>query len=301
MKKKSLKKQLFYLSLVGLPFIQFLLFYCFVNFKSILFAFQSYDVVEGFAFNGFENFKQIFIDLTGKNTMKYSLQNSIVLYLWTLLFGTGGAILFSNYIYKKFFGSKLFQIFLFLPNIISGVVMVTVYKFILDQGIPLLWREIFGVQLEPLLSQKSLKFGLVLGFSLFMGFGTNVLMYTSTMSGISPSVVESAELDGITPFKELIYITLPMIFPTFVTFITVGVATIFTNQMSLYTFYGADVPSDMYTFGYLLYKEVKQATDIMDYETFTYMSALGILLPIIAVPLTLGIKKFLEKFGPSAD
>ncbi len=300
--KKELNKRLFYASIVILPIIQFLIFYVVVNFRSFLFAFQTYDDVTKYTFVWFQNFKEIFESLSTKEgeVLVDSAKNSLVLYLFTLIIGTGGAILFSNYIYKKYFGSKFFQIVLFLPHIISGVVLMTVYKFLLDQGIPQLGK-MFGVKIKPLLDNYNDHFKLVLIFQLWMGFGTQVLMYTSTMSGISPSIVESAELEGITPVKELVYITLPMIYPTFVTFITVGVAGLFTNQMSLYNFYGNNVNKKAWTLGYYLFRETQVASMPPDISKYPKISALGLLFTLVAVPVTFLVKRVMEKYGPSVD
>ena len=189
---------------------------------------------------------------------------------------------------------------LFLPHIISGVVLMTVYKFLLDQGIPQLGK-MFGVKIKPLLDNYEDHFKLVLIFQLWMGFGTQVLMYTSTMSGISPAVVESAQLDGITPMRELVFITLPMIYPTFVTFITVGVAALFTNQMSLYSFYGNNVNKKAWTLGYYLFRETQVASMPPDISKYPKISALGLLFTVVAVPVTFLVKRLMEKLGPSVD
>ncbi len=300
--KKERNRRLFYASVVALPIIQFLIFYVVVNLRSFLFAFQSYDDIAGYSIVWFKNFEEIFNSLSTKEgqVLVDSARNSLVLYLFTLIIGSGGAVLFSNYIYKKNFGSKFFQVVLFLPHIISGVVLMTVYKFLLDQGIPQL-GEMLGLKIKPLLDNYEDHFKLVLIFQLWMGFGTQVLMYTSTMSGISPSVVESAQLDGITPFKELIYITLPMIYPTFVTFITVGVAGLFTNQMSLYNFYGNNVNKKAWTLGYYLFRETQVASMPPDISKYPKISALGLLFTLIAVPITFLVKRLMEKYGPSVD
>ncbi|MBQ9756763.1 MAG: sugar ABC transporter permease [Clostridia bacterium] len=305
MKKLSVKEKkriLFYTSVVAFPVLQFIVFYIVVNLQSILFAFQSYDGVSKFDFVWFDNFKEVFKCFATEQKLSYAWKNSLVLYFFTLVVGTGGAIFFSNYIYKKNFGHKLFQVVLFLPHIISGVVLMTVYKFLLDQGIPQLGKAL-GVKILPLLDNYDDHFKLVLIFQLWMGFGTQVLMYTSTMSGISSAVVESAQLDGITPFKELIFITLPMIYPTFVTFITVGVAGLFTNQMSLYNFYGNNVNPKAYTLGYYLFRETQVASSIIppDVSKYPKISALGLIFTLIAVPITFVVKWAMEKLGPSVD
>jgi ABC-type sugar transport system permease subunit len=136
-------------------------------------------------------------------------------------------------------------------------------------------------------------------FQLWMGFGTQVLMYTSTMSGISTEIVESAQLEGIKPFRELVSITLPIIYPTFVTFITVGVAGLFTNQMSLYSFFADDAPHQAITLGYYLFQQTQKAGDNLD--MYTQVSAMGILFTVIAVPVTFIVKRVMEKLGPSVE
>ena len=51
--------------------------------------------------------------------------------------------------------------------------------------------------------------------------GTNVILMNSAMLRIPSSVVESARIDGCGYFKELLYITIPLIMPTITTWITV--------------------------------------------------------------------------------
>lgn len=298
---RKIKKNLFYLSVVALPILQFIVFYVVVNFRSIMFAFQKYDVIEQYSFAGFEQFKKFFIDLKTEQSMVYSLKNSTILFAATLCVGTVGAVLLSNYIYKNCFMGKFFRITLFLPTIVSGIVLVTTYKFWIDQGVPYIAEFLWGKEIDPPLSNVDLKFTLILCFSLWFGFGTQVLMYTSSMSGISPEIVESAELDGITPFKELIYITLPLIYNVFLTFITVGIAGFFTNRMMTYSFCGQDADPQIFTFGYFLYMRTQVASKLQDFDAFCYLSAAGIVMTLIAVPFTLGVKKFLEKIGPSED
>ena len=298
---RKLKRNLFYLSVVALPILQFVVFYILVNFRSVMFAFQKYDVIEQYTFAGLEQFKRFFTDLKNEQTMVYSLKNSLILFVATFCVGTIGAVLFSNYIYKNCFMGKFFRITLFLPTIVSGIVLVTTYKFWIDQGVPYIVERLWGKEIDPPLSNVNLKFTLILCFSLWFGFGTQVLMYTSSMSGISPEIVESAELDGITPFKELIYITVPLIYNVFLTFITVGIAGFFTNSMMTYSFCGEYADPQIFTFGYFLYMRTQVASKLQDFDTFCYLSAAGIVMTLIAVPFTLGVKKFMEKVGPSED
>ena len=122
-------------------------------------------------------------------------------------------------------------------------------------------------------------------------------MYSSAMSSISESVIESAELDGVSPMKELIFIVLPSVWSTFVTFVLVRVVGIFTNQMNLYTFYESFAEPHLSTIGYWMYCGAVSGK----LEEYPMYSAMGMSLTAIAVPITLILRRLLNKFGPSVD
>ena len=117
------------------------------------------------------------------------------------------------------------------------------------------------------------------------------------MEDIPTSVVEAAKLDGATPMQEFFHITLPMIWPTLVTFLTVSVAGFFTNQMNLYSFYGDYAPNAMTNFGYVMFRE----TYAVGASRYPYVASLGLFMTLIAAPLTFGVKFLLEKFGPKTE
>ncbi|MBO4594190.1 MAG: sugar ABC transporter permease [Clostridia bacterium] len=229
--------------------------------------------------------------------LKHSIVNSLVLFVWTMIFGSAVAILFSYYVFKKRFGHIIFKVFLFLPQILGGVVVVIMYKYFMDEAVPVLAKLLGWEMEEGLIANPATQFASILFYSIYTGFGIQVLVYSSTMSGISDSIIESAQLDGITPIKELIFIVIPSIWETFITFMVASVVGIFTNQMSLYTFFGDKADHSLYTFGYYLYKQVLLAGN----NEYPYLSAMGFLLTVIAIPLTLFTRWALTKFGPRSD
>jgi len=85
-----------------------------------------------------------------------------------------------------------------------------------------------------------------------------------------------------------------MIWPTFATFVVVGFAGLFTNQANLYNFYGNNAEYSLYTFGYYLYVAIRTSS-ISEYP---YLSALGLVLTAVALPLTLGLRKAMDRLGP---
>ena len=303
--KKDRRKLLFYICGISLPVVHFVVFYVIVNFNSVMMAFQNYDVYENKFFFSLSNFSNVWKDIFKGHGegLGAAFLNSLKYYAVSVVFSTGFNILFSNYIYKKNFGHRFFQITLFLPKILSAAVLSVVFMHLLNEGAQNVVKELFGRRINGLLSNELTKFNYIMLFTIWSGFGTGVLMYTSTMSGISCEVVESAQLDGITPFKELVYITIPMIYPTLVTFMVVNFSAIFTEEMSLYLFYGyfGGQTLDNMTIGYYLFKEARLAQSFSDYGRYTYLSAFGLMLSAVAIPLTFAFKKFLEKVGPSFE
>ena len=152
----------------------------------------------------------------------------------------------------------------------------------------------FGKVISGLLSNNKTSFPAIIAFNVLLSFGTQTLLISGAMEGISDSVTDAAKIDGCSPLQEFIHVTVPMIWPTITTFLIVGVAGIFTNQMCLYSFYGENAEYANMTIGYYLYRETLNA----GVDRYPYLAALGILLTIIVVPLTYLIKWLTNKFGP---
>lgn len=291
-KKRRRSQLIFYICIVCLPMLQFLIFYIGVNLNSILLAFKSYDLEKGYYFSGFNNFVQIFKDFKDVPYLSISIKNSLILYLATLL-AMLLSLLFSFYIYKRRTFGAFFKIILFLPNIVSGLIIALMYKYFVENAIPAFALKLNHV-ISGLLSSTNTAMITIIAFNVLISFGTQTLLFSGAMDGISSSIDDACKIDGCSPLQEFIYIVLPMIWPTITTFLIVGVATIFTNQMCLFSFFGTKASYSYYTFGYYLYRSIQTAT-LSDYP---YLAAMGLILTLIAVPLTYLMKFAAEKMGP---
>ena len=293
--KKRLKDGIFVYLMLLLPIIQFLIFYVGVNLNSLLMTFQRFDN-SGYVFDFGYNFKLLWNGFIKMPVFGLVVKNSLLSFLVVQLMSP--IILFATYfIYKKFAGYRFFKIVLFLPTIISAVIMVTVYKKVCEIAIPKIWETLFHVTIGGLLSTPSTRFGAVMFFYLWLSFGGLMLMYLGAMNGISDSISEAAELDGASSLQEFFYIVLPMIYPTFSTLFYTSIATIFTNQINLYSLWGSGADPSIQTFGYYLYREVSLATPA-DYPR---LAALGVLMTLVAAPLTFFFKWLLGRLGPKVD
>jgi ABC-type sugar transport system permease subunit len=296
------KENLFYYGLLVIPLVQFALFYVCVNFNSILLAFQRYDYSTGtFVYDASYNWNAIANDFTASPIAGYCFYNSFLVYIFGLVVTTPLSILFSYWLcMHKGFPAEFFKVMLFLPSIIPGIVLALVYKFFVDGALPSLLEDWFNVRLSMgLLFNTSTAMWMIVIFLILTGFGTNVVLYTGAMSGVSRDQIEAAEMDGCGEWGIVWHIVLPAIYPTFTTMMVLSVAGYFTNQASLFSFYGGTAPSQIYTWGYYLFvKVIGSSATMADYP---YAAAYGLAFTLVAAPITILAKTLLEKLGPSED
>lgn len=302
MNRRRRAEKIFYWMMLALPLLQFCIFYIGVNFNSILLSFQSIEMDTtgngGYIYSwvGFENFAEVIRLCLNEYELVCSFGNSMMAYGIGLVFGTAPALLFSFYIYKKYPLGGFFKIVLFMPSLISAVAMVLIFKYFVENAYPAIMEALFNMQVEGLLANPDTTFATVIGYGVWLGFGGGILMYLGAMNSISESVVEAAHLDGITPMKEFFKITLPLIWPTLVTFLVSGIAGIFTNQLGLFTFFQDKANKSYYTYGYYMFLHTKAGM-----TEYPHVASMGLLMTLIVAPITLLARYLLEKFGPSVD
>lgn len=297
-KKFFTKDLLFYVVMLAIPVLQFCIFYIGVNGRSLLYAFQEIDIYGNATFS-FKPMMSAFETLFTP-TMARRFFISIISFVLTYGIGTILALFFSYFIYKKIRFSSFFKVFLFLPSIISSIILATLFKYFAEEAVPAYANDIFHQHISGLLSTNpDLTFIVIIFYHILVSFGTSVLMYSNAMSGISDEVVEAAKIDGCNQFKEFFHIILPGIFPTITTFAITSVAAIFVNQISLFSFFSNGAITEIQTVGYYLYVETLTQTSANQVSGYPLLCAIGLLLSLVAIPVTILTKYLLEKYGPS--
>lgn len=305
---RKTKRLIFYTLMMAIPVLHFLVFYCYVNVDTFASAFRITEYINGVGI--VESYHPTYNILA---VWEWFLEdewvgfwNSIKAYVIT--YSTSGifSIFASYYVYKKFMFSGIFKLFLYLPSIVSSVVLTFVYRHLVNRLVPTLVNDTFygGERVLPALLDQY-PFGMVLGYGIFMGLGGNILMYSGTMSGIDDSIVEAAHLDGVNAFQEFWYITLPLIYPTFVTFFVTGLANIFIYDLGLFTFFGDSEPlsKGIHTVGYLLFVSTKKGATINNSMSgilsLNQVATLGLMITMLMLPTSLLVRKVMTKYGPS--
>ena len=117
--KQRRKDLIFVLCMLAIPLANFLVFWLWPNFQSIIIAFQV-PSIDGFTLFNFERFfGELASDVTGPGLWR-QIGNSFI------MFGVGTFInlpmvLFMSYImFKKVYGYKVFRVLFYLPSIIPA-------------------------------------------------------------------------------------------------------------------------------------------------------------------------------------
>jgi len=299
---KNKKDLFFYIAMLIFPLTQLLLFYFVVNGNSILLAFKAYDGEKNIFFWTTQTFKDAFNILSSETIMIRRFVNSLIMYGINLALILPFALLFSLYIYVKKPANKFFRLMLFLPSIISPIIMTMLFSYFVDRAFPELMLKVFNINAIGLLSDLKSQFKTILFYNVLISFGMQILMFSNAMSGINQSIIESADVEGASLLQKFWYIVLPSIWPTLTVFIVVGVAGIFTNQLNLVGFFGSSANVNIQSLGYYLYAETLHATNLPGgIAKYPLLAAFGIIFSLIAIPLTLLVKVLLEKFGPTEN
>ena len=301
--KKTRDKYIFVWAIIGIPVIQFLIFYVGVNFNSILLAFQTYTQTESgfskFVFNaGFSNFSQFLSDIFQEELMITCIKNSAIQYLAGLIISTPVAIGVAYFIWKGIPGSGFFKVTLMLPSIISGMVFVVIVKNLVMVG----FTRMTGSNVFSNIFADN--FYAILVYDVWIGFAGNLVLYLGAMSSVSIDVVEYGKIDGVNDFQEFIHIIIPSIWPTITTFLVVGVAGFFTSMGSRYSFFEHPLesnPRQNWTLGFYFFAYTYSGAEAGGNIMYPYFAAGGILFTLVATPVTLFAKWALEKFGPKED
>ena len=305
MTKKRKKELIFIIVLLAYPVAQFLLTWIFVNSYSIMLSFQKISMEGDVSYVGFDNFKyvikRIFDPNLGSVTINENLRipnnllviiNSLGYGLITIFISLPLALVASYFLSKKMPFANVFRVIFFLPNIISVVALVYAFRMQLDSNSGLVFHflQFFGITVEAATWPGTSI--LVYIYCIWAGIGYNVLLFSGAIGRVPNELFESAQMDGAGNFKQFSKIMIPMIWPTVVTMIILGMTSILTLYLQ------------PVLFGYN-YTETIAGTIFNGVSSgktqYPMFSAFGLLFSFILAPVILLVRKVISKKFSDTD
>lgn len=305
-RKKSTNELVFICLMLLIPVAHFCLFWVSINVDTVAMSFQKFDYESGkWVFNGFNNYKALWQEFTRPaSVLPTALKNSISVFLWNDFVIVPISVLCAFALYKKMPLGGAFKVIFFLPSIISVVVLTLTFSFMFDAtlgAIPTFLEKIGLGRLVPFdgfFGDKRYAWKMILFYGLWSGIGYNIVLVSGAMARIPEEVVEAGKLDGLSSFKELFLVTIPLIGSTLGTLMLLGTTVIFTYFLQPQLLLGGSAEAvGGYTIALYIVSNVKSGG-----QTQMAMGAtVGILCALIGTPIVLVSRKLIDRFLPAYE
>ena len=185
-------------------------------FCSFALSFTEWDLLNEIKFVGLANYRSIFYD---KEFLQI-LINTFVYAVSTTFFAVIIPLLIASALNTKIRGCEVYKTIYFLPFITPAVVIAIVWSWIFDPNIGAV-NLLFKTHLNWLYDTHFAMPALII-VSVWKLIGYNMVIFLSSLSGISQSLFEAAKIDGAGVKETFWEITIPLLKPTtyFVTLVT---------------------------------------------------------------------------------
>ena len=308
---KNLRRNLFIFSLLLVPMLHFLVFWLYINIKTISLAFMEWDPwANSYKFAGLDNFKEQFESFKAEPyhlNMFFNSFKAIPINISCLIL----AVLIGYAFSKHIRGERVFRIIFYLPSMISIVILTLCYRYMFTyspgmlQGPAAELLRLIGVDYNGW--QTSLEDPEVINriwwligiFCVWASAGINIILMSSAMSRIPEEVIESAKLDGVGFWRELFQIHIPLIMPTISVFLVNSMMAVsaFYLQPMLILANNTGPRGDYNTVGWYMFNMTPKA---QNYDMPT-ISTVGFLLTVSVSLLVIIVKKVTDKLTPDVD
>lgn len=180
-------------------------------------SFTKWDLLNPIRFVGLDNYKEIFSEALFFKIF----WNTVVFAISTSVLGVIIPLVLACILNSKIRGSEFYKTAYFLPFITPMIVIGVVWEWIFDPNIGLL-NNILHLHINWLYDTHFAMPALII-VSVWKLIGYNMVIFLSSLSGISQSMFEAAKIDGATPFQTFKNVTIPLLSPSifFVVIITV--------------------------------------------------------------------------------
>lgn len=207
------------LMLLFIPGALFYILFKYVPMGGLIIAFKDYNFADGVFHSpwvGLGNFETIFRQPQTLNVIR----NTVMLSFLNVFVGFPFPILLAimlNEVRRNWF-KRVIQTIVYLPHFFSWVIIggFVITLFSIESGTVNHWLEVWTGEAYPFLFKPGSWITIFVGSGIWKEMGFSAIIYLAALTGIDPSLYESASLDGASKFRQIWHITLPGISSTIV-------------------------------------------------------------------------------------
>ena len=288
---------------MALPGFLYMLINNYIPMFGISIAFKKLNFREGIwgsPWVGFKNFKFLFASadawIITRNTILYNVAFFIV--------GNALAITIAiliNEIQSRV-AKKAYQSLILLPYLMSWVIVSYLAYTFLSAETGMFNKSILeplGLEAVNWYQEKKYWPFILIFVSVWKSVGYSMIIYLSSVVGISMDYFEAAKIDGASKWQQIKYITLPLLKPTLITLFILSVGQIFRSDFGLFyqmprnsgALYSVTRTLDVYVYQALM----KNNDYSMSSAASVFQSVVGFILIIAANKL---VKRYESNSAP---
>lgn len=264
--------------------IGFLLFALYPLVMSIYYSFTAFNVVQPPVWIGLDNYNELFFQ---DPLFWKSLYNTLYFTLISVPLGLAFSLLLALLLNQKIPGMSIFRTVFFLPSIVPIVASAVLWLWVLnpDSGlINSLLKQWLGIEGPGWMADANWSKPSLILMSLW-GVGGAMVIFLAGLADVPKTLYEVAELDGAGPINKFLHVTFPMLTPTILFNLVMGLIMAFQYFTQVYVMTGGlGTPVDSTMF-YALYL---YRTSFY-YLRMGYASAMAWMLFIVILVATLGV------------
>lgn len=190
---------------------------------SFYFSFTKYDVLTPPQWIWLQNYQKAFFDdqlfwSSLWRTLKYSL---IVVPL-----GLTGSLALAALLNRGIQGTNVYRTMFFIPHLAPAVATAMLWKWLFHPSLGPINTALgwFGIEGPGWMTRKEWAMPAIIIMNLWSGIGGNaMLIFLAALQGVPQSLLEAAQIDGAGGWAKFRNVTLPMISPTILFSLVLGV------------------------------------------------------------------------------
>ena len=291
-KKRDRITTLFILWATVIPVVNWLIFYVYCNFSAFFMAFTNKDGAVSL-----RNFVRLFEEFSSSTSdIRIALRNTLLTFA-IIFISYPFQVLVSYFLYKKVPGHKFYRIVFFIPSVVFSVAISMVFIRMMDvNGII---ARFVGEQLKlgytpELLADSRFANTVILAELVWLSFPGNMIIWGGTFARIPEDVLESGRIDGVNWWQEFTRIIVPMVWPTVALQMVLLFCGIFGASGNVFLLTGGKYDTiNLKTWMYL--QLLNNSGSRYATNVYNYMSAVGMIMTVIAIAISLVIRKFTDK------
>lgn len=156
-----------------------------------------------------------------------SVQKTLLFALTTVPLGVIGSFFAALLLNRRVFGKTLWRVLFFLPSLTPEVAAALLWLWILQPDIGIVnstIRQLFGVRGPDWLASPQWALPALVLVTLWTSVGSiRMLIFLAGLQGVPQELYDAAEVDGVNWWQKIWHVTLPMISPTILLNLILGI------------------------------------------------------------------------------